>query len=177
MNALQRRIVAFDTALYFRCLATGKLPAIPILSRMISRLGDGGFYLLIGILLAGFEPANGMDFLQTGLMVFALELPLYLFIKQAFKRDRPCDRFIDIEPIITPSDKFSFPSGHAAAAFVFASILSYYYPVIIPVAYTIAMLIGLSRVLLGVHYPSDIVAGALLGGGCALIGLHLIEIF
>lgn len=177
MNALQQRLVAFDTTLYYLCFGTCRLPAMPTISRWISRLGDGSFYLVVGLLVAWLEPLKGTDFLTTGLLIFAIELPVYLVLKQTIKRDRPCDRFTDVTPQITPSDKFSLPSGHAAAAFVFATALSYYYPGMMLPAYTVASLIALSRVFLGVHYPTDIIAGAVLGSGCAVIGLNLIEIF
>lgn len=175
MNALQQRLIAFDTALYYLCFGTSRLPVMPTLSRWISRLGDGSFYLVVGLLVAWLEPRHGADFLTTGLLAFAIELPVYLVLKQTIRRDRPCDRFADVTPQITPSDKFSLPSGHAAAAFVFATVLSYYYPSVILPAYSVASLIALSRVFLGVHYPTDIVAGAALGSGCAVIVLNLIE--
>ncbi|MBR9866729.1 MAG: phosphatase PAP2 family protein [Oceanospirillales bacterium] len=177
MNALQQRIVAFDVTLYYLCFGTCRLPVMSIISRLISKLGDGGLYLLIGLLVAGLEVDSGIDFLFAGLFVFAIELPVYLFLKQAIKRDRPCDRFADVIPQITPSDKFSLPSGHAAAAFVFATVLSYYYPALILPAYSVATLIALARVFLGVHYPTDILAGAALGLISSVIGLNLIELF
>lgn len=177
MNALQQRIVAFDVTLYYLCFGTCRLPVMPIISRLISKLGDGVFYLVIGLLVAWLELENGINFLLAGLFVFAIELPVYIFLKRAIKRDRPCDRFVDVIPQITPSDKFSLPSGHAAAAFVFASVLSYYYPSLMLPAYTLATLIALARVFLGVHYPTDILAGAALGLISAIIGLNLIELF
>lgn len=174
MNALQQRIVAFDVALYYLCFGTCRLPVMPTISRLISKLGDGGLYLVSGLLVAWLDIENGIDFLLTGLFVFAIELPVYMFLKQAIRRDRPCDRFADVIPQITPSDKFSLPSGHAAAAFVFATLLSYYYPGLMLPAYTLASLIALARVFLGVHYPTDILAGAALGLTSSVIGLNLI---
>ncbi|MBN0988140.1 phosphatase PAP2 family protein [Amphritea pacifica] len=174
MNALQQRIVAFDVALYYLCFGTCRLPVMPTISRLISKLGDGGLYLVSGLLVAWLDIENGIDFLLTGLFVFAIELPVYMFLKQAIRRDRPCDRFADVIPQITPSDKFSLPSGHAAAAFVFATLLSYYYPGLMLPAYTLAFLIALARVFLGVHYPTDILAGAALGLTSSVIGLNLI---
>ncbi|SEQ84337.1 undecaprenyl-diphosphatase [Amphritea atlantica] len=176
MNALQQRIVAFDVALYYLCFGTCRLPVMPTISRLISKLGDGGFYLVSGLLVAWLDIENGIDFLLAGLFVFAIELPVYMFLKQAIRRDRPCDRFADVIPQITPSDKFSLPSGHAAAAFVFASLLSYYYPALMLPAYTLASLIALARVFLGVHYPTDILAGAALGLTSSVIGLNLIDL-
>ncbi|MDO6562734.1 phosphatase PAP2 family protein [Amphritea sp. 1_MG-2023] len=177
MNALQQRIVAYDTTLYYLCFSTCRLPVMPIISRFISKLGDGGLYLMMGLLIGWLEPINGAEFLLAGLLVFTIELPVYLLLKQLIKRDRPCDRFADVTPQITPADKFSLPSGHAAAAFVFATLLSVYYPAFMLPAYTLAALIALARVFLGVHYPSDIIAGALLGLLSAVIGLNLLELF
>lgn len=176
MTALQQRLVAFDVSLYYLCFGTCRLPVMPTLIRLISRLGDGGVYLMTGLLVAWFELENGVNFLITGLFLYAIELPVYIFLKKTIKRDRPCDRFDDVTPKIIPSDQFSLPSGHAAAAFVFATALSYYYPVMLLPAYTIASLIALARVFLGVHYPTDIIAGAALGLGSAVIGLNLIEL-
>ena len=108
---------------------------------------------------------------MAGLLAFAIELPLYLVLKNTIRRDRPCYRFENFDAFITPSDKFSFPSGHAAAAFVFATVFSHYYPAMTELSYSIAVLIGLSRVMLGVHYPTDIVAGAALGVSIATFAL------
>ncbi len=72
---------------------------------------------------------------------------------------------------ITPSDRYSLPSGHTAAAFLMATVLAASFPLWAPLLFTWAILVGASRLLLGVHYLSDLVAGALLGSGCALWAL------
>lgn len=138
----------------------------------LSRTGDGHLYLLIGLLLWAFEPHKGELFLFTALMAYALEIPVYLFLKKLFKRPRPCDLFTNFKAHITPSDKFSLPSGHTAAAFLMACMLANFYPVFAPLAFLWASGIGLSRVLLGVHYPSDVVIGAMLGATIAAISLQ-----
>ncbi|MDF2179195.1 phosphatase PAP2 family protein [Aliiglaciecola sp. CAU 1673] len=133
------------------------------LIRWVSRTGDGHLYLLIGLLLWAFEPEHGALFLYTGLLAYALELPLYVILKKSFKRQRPCDLFNNFSAHISPSDKFSLPSGHTAAAFLMASLIAHFYPGFSLLVYGWATTVGLSRVLLGVHYPSDIAAGAVLG--------------
>lgn len=133
------------------------------LSKWTSKTGDGQLYLLMGIFLWWFEPKHGGLFLYTALLAYALQLPLYLVLKAVFKRQRPCDLLTNLRAHVTPSDKFSLPSGHTAAAFLMAALIVNFYPFVAPVAYTWATLIGISRILLGVHYPSDIIAGAVLG--------------
>lgn len=172
MNTL-RKITSYDALAFYWCHGFTQMPRLTTCSRMVSRLGDGGFYLALGLSLALFEVQDGERFLQVGLIAFAVELPLYLVLKNTIKRDRPCDRFDNFDAFIVPSDKFSFPSGHAAAAFVFATILSHFYPSMLELSYCIAVLIGLSRVMLGVHYPTDIAAGAVLGVSCATMVLNV----
>jgi undecaprenyl-diphosphatase len=108
------------------------------------------------------------------LLAFAIELPLYLLLKNAIQRERP--RGLQQHgwtPGIKPSDRFSFPSGHTAAAFMFAWMLAASYPEYTLIYLSIASGIGLSRVLLGVHYPTDILAGASLGSTIAFVVLSI----
>ena len=140
----------------------------------LSRTGDGYLYFVIGLLLMCFEPEHGEIFLYTALMAYGLELPLYVVLKKAFKRPRPCDFLANLTAHVTPSDKFSLPSGHTAAAWLMATIIAFYYPSFALLAYTWASLIGLSRILLGVHYPTDVIAGALLGLTIAQLSLTIL---
>ena len=113
---------------------------------------------------SGVNETTGMIF---ALLAFAAELPLYLLLKNALRRQRP----VGLPVFITPSDRYSLPSGHTAAAFLMATVLAASFPLWAPLLFLWAILVGASRLLLGVHYLSDLVAGALLGGGCALWAL------
>lgn len=141
--------------------------------RFISKTGDGHVYLLLALVLWMFEPTEGVLFLYTGLLAYALELPLYVMLKQLFKRARPCDFHCKV-PHVTPSDKFSLPSGHTAAAFLMATLLTHFYPSFALIAYGWASLIAVSRILLGVHYPGDILAGAALGVTISILSINLL---
>ncbi len=136
------------------------------ISRLVSRTGDGPLYAVAACLL-WWQGIAGQEAVRVALWAFALELPLYLLLKNALKRQRPAG----LPVFITPSDRYSLPSGHTAAAFLMATVVAASFPLWAPLLFVWAALVGASRLLLGVHYLSDLVAGALLGGGCALWAL------
>ena len=103
--------------------------------------------------------SGDMIFFHCVLKAFAIELPIYWLIKNSFKRERPRN----LPVFITPSDRYSLPSGHTAAAFLMAEVTSVFYPMMLWCVFIWAGCIGASRLLLGVHYLSDLVAGACLG--------------
>ncbi|MBT1451728.1 phosphatase PAP2 family protein [Glaciecola sp. XM2] len=141
------------------------LPGRPAsqLFRYVSKTGDGHLYLFLGATLFYFDKQHGALFFYTALLAYAFEIPMYLTLKHLFKRQRPCDVLLHYKAHIVPSDKFSLPSGHTAAAFLMATIIMHFYPGLGVVAYVWASLVGLSRVVLRVHYPLDVIIGALLG--------------
>jgi undecaprenyl-diphosphatase len=139
-------------------------------SRYLSKTGDGHLYLLVTGALYWYEGLESRC-LQLLLLAFLIERPVYFVLKNGLKRNRPEVALKNFHSIITPSDQFSFPSGHTSAAFMMATVLSYFFsPLMIPL-YCWATLVGCSRVVLGVHFPTDILVGALLGISTALFSL------
>lgn len=173
MSKTVERMTSYDTRALGWVVSRPRAKQAARVARLVSRLGDGPSYAVLGILLALFEVQHGRSFLAAALLAFLLELPVYLLLKNAIRRPRPADAMDSLSAFIQPSDKFSFPSGHTAGAFLMATLLTVYYPACAPVVFPLAALVGLSRVMLGVHFPTDIVAGATLGVSCAVLSLYL----
>ena len=111
---LIKSLTKYDTDLFYRLYKlTQKRDCRSII--WLSKTGDGYLYLVIGTLLWAFEPEHGELFLYTALMAYALELPIYVLLKKMFKRPRPCDFLMNLTAHVTPSDKFSLPSGHGSS--------------------------------------------------------------
>jgi undecaprenyl-diphosphatase len=137
----------------------------------ISHSGNGYYYPALPLFFYFIKPQIAGPFFLCALLAFALELPLYKILKKRIKRDRPCEVVSGVHQRISPSDQFSFPSGHTAAAFVIATIISHFLPALRMPVYSWALLVGFSRIYLGVHYPTDILAGLVIGIFSAFAGI------
>ena len=84
-------------------------------------------------------------------------------LKALTNRDRPPLRYAEPKALVSVPHDGSFPSGHAATSFAAATILAFAFPRLWPLLFTLAAAIAFSRVYVGVHYPLDVVAGAVLG--------------
>jgi undecaprenyl-diphosphatase len=136
--------------------------------RRVSRTADGHLYLLIGAVLA-LSSAEGEQFLLHMLLAFCIERPLYWCLKNSLKRRRPAAALPSFQSHITAADEFSFPSGHSCAAFLFVTLLVLHFGALLLVLYLWSGAIALSRVYLGVHFPTDTVVGAAMGVAIAMI--------
>jgi undecaprenyl-diphosphatase len=119
-------------------------------------------------------PEYAVDFFLAGSFAYFLEIGIYKIIKNNVKRSRPYNELEGIQNGTVPSDRFSFPSGHTAAAFVMATLIAYFFPLLTTVVFLWAFLVGFSRIYLGVHYPSDTLAGMILGVLTAYTGIVII---
>lgn len=169
------KLQQLDTFLFYKCHLLCNHP-IKNISVWVSKTGDGYLYFALALLVFFSDQLQGAAFFYTALLAFAFEVPIYIGLKNLVKRHRPFNKLDAFQSHIAPSDKFSMPSGHTAAAFVFASLVAHFFPELSVLAYCWASLIGMARVLLGVHFPGDILAGALLGFGCSSLALNLMVV-
>jgi undecaprenyl-diphosphatase len=170
-NTFMARI---DAAEYGLCMKANRATQRPVLRRVFqvaSRLGDGWvWYVLILALpfiygVAALRPAIVMAL--TG----ALGVALYSLLKRVFVRERPFITHAAINRAAAPLDRYSFPSGHTLHAVSFAWQASAHFPELAWVLLPLAVLIAGSRVVLGLHYPSDVLAGAAIGAALAELGI------
>jgi len=168
------RVDAAEEALCLRLNRSCQNAAVRDLFRVVSRLGDGVFWYLLMLLLPvifgerALRPAVVMA--ATG----ALGVALYKLLKHRLVRERPFVTFAGIRAASVPLDRYSFPSGHTLHAVSFTVIASAQFPVLAWLLVPFALLVAASRVVLGLHYPTDVLAGAVIGAALAVGALAII---
>jgi undecaprenyl-diphosphatase len=135
-----------------------------------TRLGDGWLWYAMGLAILLFGGDDRFEALGSAGTAAVLSILLFIGLKRFTGRRRPCE----IEPhcwaTLLPPDRFSFPSGHTMTAFAVALPLSLSYPTLAPGLFFCALSIAMSRILLGMHFLSDVIAGALIGAGLGYLG-------
>lgn len=156
------------------CLRLNRYSAnrhIGLFFKGVSRLGDGWFWYALGggVALAGGAASAGFV-LQAGL-TSAAGVVLYKLLKKHTLRPRPYQVHQAVVLGERPLDHFSFPSGHTLHAVLFTVMFGSQFPVLLPLLIPFMALVAASRVILGLHYPTDVLAGATLGGVLAAASL------
>lgn len=158
---------AFDLRCALALHRGAERPRVAWLLTVCSRLGDGPMWLAIIAVLPFFGGPQGPACALNMLLLGSIDLLIYWSIKRATRRLRPYQQCPGIRARLRAADPFSFPSGHTLHAVAFALLLSANYPSLTPLLWGFAFLVGTSRVVLGLHYPSDVLVGALIGVGTA----------
>lgn len=163
------RLFAHELALLQKCNGAALPHWLQRGFRLVSRLGDGVFwYLLMGALLARDGLAAGPAVAHM-IVAGLIGTGLYKWLKASTERPRPYQACASISCLTAPLDRFSFPSGHTLHAVVFSVIVTAYYPTLGWLVWPFTALVAASRLVLGLHYPTDVVVGALLGGSVAAV--------
>jgi len=137
--------------------------AVLHLFRGISRIGDGMVWYALMFGIAALGGSQGRQAALHMALVGILAATLYRLLKRWTRRPRPFRSHEGIVAHIAPLDEYSFPSGHTLHAVSFSLVAIAWYPSLLPVLLPLTLLIAISRVVLGLHYPSDVIVAMLIG--------------
>ena len=168
------RITAWELPL---CLAANQISQRTMgwwLFAMVSRLGNGLFWYILIFALPVFYGAGEVRPMLHLVSVGLVSMVFYKRLKVGTSRPRPYQVERRIQRGSIPLDQYSFPSGHTMHAVAFTMITMNYHPDLFWLVVPFSTLVALSRIVLGLHYPSDVFAGACLGAIVAALSLILV---
>ena len=155
----------FDHAEHALCLRVNRgchyIPARQLFVT-VSRLGDGIIWYVLMLAFALSGPQGAIVAAQMALAGL-VGTALYRQLKHRLVRERPFISYSGIHLGTAPLDRYSFPSGHTLHAASFTLIATTHVPELAPLLVPFALLVAASRVVLGLHYPTDVLAGAAIG--------------
>jgi undecaprenyl-diphosphatase len=137
-----------------------------------TRGGDGWLWYAMSAVILLFGGAERFSAVCAGAVAATIGVLLFMWLKKVTHRRRPCAIASHCWATLLPPDQFSFPSGHSITAFAFAVPFSLFYPSLVAGLMFCAVSIALSRVIMGMHFLSDVVAGSAIGaslGYCAFL--------
>lgn len=162
---------ALEIRLCLRVNRYGRPEAVRRFFAAVSRLGDGGAWLLLGLTALALHGLQAVPTIGRALLAATAGLSIYRMLKGRLVRARPYVANREIRCGTPPLDRYSFPSGHTLHAVCFTVLLAELEPLLLVIAAPFTLLVAASRVLLGLHYPSDVLAGAALGAAIARAAL------
>jgi undecaprenyl-diphosphatase len=161
-HRLMRRVHRWRAPRWFR-----------ILMIVATRGGDGWFWYALAAILLFYGGPHRFAAVGSGVAAAFVGIVLFRALKHSSRRKRPCE----IEPhcwaSILPPDKYSFPSGHSITAFAIAFSIGLFYPQLQGCLLVIAFLIAGSRIILGMHFLSDVLAGSVIGAGLGVASFYI----
>jgi len=172
-TALTTFLARIDAVEYGLCRRLNRGAAFRVprtVFRIASRLGDGPIWYALGLLLPLLYGMAGAKTAGIMLLTGIAGVLVYKGLKKVFIRERPFITHSGISLAGAPLDRYSFPSGHTLHAVSFTWQATASFPELGWVLVPIAALIAGSRVVLGLHYPSDVAVGAGIGASLAMLG-------
>jgi undecaprenyl-diphosphatase len=177
LYSVVRKLDSADVSLCALLNRLSRSMTVRKLFRTVSRLGDGVIWYSLMALLPVIGGYNGLVVTLHMVMTALIGLLIYKIAKRCSGRERPyVSHAGQVACAMPPLDRYSFPSGHTLHAVSLTLVLCSYFPQMIWVLLPFAVLVALSRMILGLHYPSDVLAGALIGGVLALLSFSMLEL-
>lgn len=139
-----------------------------------TRAGDGWLWYLLAVAVLTLGGEERLQAAGASTLAAIMGVALFLLLKKITGRRRPCALERHCWSTLLPPDQFSFPSGHSMTAFAICVPVGLVYPSVAPGLTVCATLIAASRILLGMHFLSDVVVGSVLG---ALLGYASYDLF
>lgn len=136
-----------------------------------TRMGDGWLWYGLGAILLALGGSRAYAAVGAAGTAAIFGIFLFKLLKKLSHRPRPCQVQPHCWSKVLPPDQFSFPSGHTMTAFSIALVVSYFYPTLEWPLYFLALSIGVSRIVLGMHFLSDVLAGAVLGSALGVASI------
>jgi undecaprenyl-diphosphatase len=167
---LLSRLDTRDRVLYLRCALADSSHRSRFLWKLLTNAG-GAACTILAVTLPLFLGGAVAGVAEQALVTLVLSHLVVQLVKRTVGRPRP-SRGVAGKVLVAEPDRFSFPSGHATAAMSVAFIYANAYPSIALPLVTLAGLVGMSRVFLGVHYPGDVLIGQLLAVVTGFFAIH-----
>jgi undecaprenyl-diphosphatase len=140
-----------------------------------TRGGDGWLWFTLGLIILLYAGLDALAALAAAALATVSGIGLFVWLKQRTRRRRPCH----IEPHcwanVLPPDHFSFPSGHSITAFAVALPIGLFFPPLMLAMLFCALSVAASRIVLGMHFLSDVVAGSAIGSMLGYAAFRLLS--
>ena len=174
MKPVSARFSAHEQAWCLAANRWGARQAVRTYFRFVSRLGDGSFWFALLAIIAFCDGWRGLGAATHMAIVGGVAALMYRRLKRWARRPRPFAADVRIQAWIAPLDEYSFPSGHTLHAVSFSLVALAYYPALAWLLLPFTFSVAVSRVVLGMHYPSDVFAASLIGSLLAATSLWLV---